>query len=126
MSTSMIPGGDRHAKWERRYDPAHIKTVTEVEKPIYSAHAATKFNELYEMELAVKQVLNSIGVSVKDVANYLAFAREVWKADKTHDGETLKQETAVLVAKWVGRLLTQSVLETIRNDVFHISAPTPA
>jgi len=119
----LVTGGDRHAKWERRYDPAHIQTITTAEKPIYSANAAVKFTDLYELELAVKQVLNSQGVSVADVANYLNFGREVWKCDQTHDGETLKQEAAVLLAKWVARGLGMSVLEAIRNDVFHIDAP---
>ncbi len=119
----LITGGNRHAKWERRYDPEHIKTVTEAEKPIYSAHAAVKFNDLYEMELAVKQVLNSAGVSVADVANYLNYGREVWKADQTHDGETLVIETAVLTAKWTARGLSMAVCESIRNDLFHIGAP---
>ncbi len=121
---SLIPSGDRAAKWDRRYDPEHIKTVTTAEKPIYSAHAHTKFDDLYEMEISVKQVLNSAGVSTFQVAPYLAYSRSIWKAKQTHHGETLAKEAAVIIAKVVARGLTQAICQTIRSEVFDIPAPS--
>ncbi len=120
---STVPGGDRAAKWDRRYDPAHIQAVTTAEKPIYSAHAHEKFNDLYEMELSVKQVLNSSGISTFQTAPYLAFSRSVWKAKQTYHGETLAKEAAVIIAKVVARGLTQAVCQAIRSQVFDIGSP---
>ncbi|OYD15439.1 hypothetical protein CH330_05660 [candidate division WOR-3 bacterium JGI_Cruoil_03_51_56] len=58
---------------------------------------------------------------------YKAFGAEVWRLQNTGvSGESLAIEVGVLVAKWVGRGLTQSVLEAIRTDVFNVSAPLPA
>jgi len=121
--SQLVPGGDRAAKWDRRYDPEHIKVVTTAEKPIYSAHAHTKFDDLYEMEISVKQVLNSSGISTFQTASYLAFARMIWKAKQTYHGETLAQEAAVVIAKVVARGLTQAICQAIRSQVFDIGAP---
>jgi len=120
----LIPPGDRTQKWNNRYDPEHIKTITTAEKPTYLAHATVKFNDLYEMEVSVKNVLNGAGVSVADVANYLAYSRQVWKMSKTHDGETLRIEVEGCIVRWVARGLTRSVMEVIRDTVFHITAPS--
>ena len=120
---NIIPSGQRAEKWNRRYDPTHIKAVTEAEKPIYYAHVVARFDELTQMEGAVKQTLNASGVSVSSVAQYLAAGRQMWKACQNYAGETLAQECAVLISKWVARGLTQAVLMAIRTDVFNVGAP---
>jgi len=38
-------------------------------------------------------------------------------------GESAAQAAAVLIAKWVARGLTQSVLQAIRTQVFNVGAP---
>jgi hypothetical protein len=118
-----VPGGQRSAKWNLKYDPARIQEITTAGKPTYSAHAAVVFDQLYEMELSVKQVLNSSGVSVLQIAPYLAFGREMWSKSHKMAGETLAQETAILIAKGVARGLTQSVMQAIRSQVFNVPAP---
>ena len=120
----MTPGGDRTAKWNLKYDPDRIQAITTAGKPTYLEHASSVFNDIYAMEIAVKQVLNSVGVSVSDVADYLCFGREMWSKCKTHAGETMKIEAQVLIDKWVARGLTQSVLESIRTDVFNVGPPS--
>jgi len=120
----MTPGGDRTAKWNLKYDPDRIQAITTAGKPTYLEHASSVFNDIYAMEIAVKQVLNSVGVSVAAVADYLCFGREMWSKCKTHAGETMKIEAAVLIAKWVARGLTLSVLESIRTDVFNVGPPS--
>ena len=119
----ITPGGDRTAKWNLKYDPDRIQAITTAGKPTYLEHASATFNDIYAMEIAVKQVLNLAGVSVSDVADYLCFGREMWSKCKTHSGETMAQEAAVLIAKWVARGLTLSVLETIRTGVFNVGPP---
>jgi hypothetical protein len=118
-----VPGGQRAAKWNLKYDPARIQEITTAGKPTYSIHAAVVFDSLYEMELSVKQVLNSSGVSVLQIPGYLAFGREMWSKSQKMAGETLAQEAAVLIAKGVARGLIQAVMQAIRTDVFNVSAP---
>jgi hypothetical protein len=119
-----IPGGDRAAKWNLKYDPERIKEVTTAGKPTYSAHAAVVFNDQCAMELRVKEVLNLAGVSVLAYVGYLAYARELWSKCKKFAGETLAKEAATLTAKAVARGLTQVVCQNIRSGVFNIPAPT--
>jgi hypothetical protein len=120
----MTPGGDRTAKWNLKYDPDRIQAITTAGKPTYLEHASSVFNDIYAMEISVKQVLNSVGVSVAAVADYLCFGREMWSKCKTHAGETMKIEAATLIGKWVARGLTLSVLESIRTDVFNVGPPS--
>jgi hypothetical protein len=123
MMNSIKTSGERAAKWSLRYDPTHIKAITEAEKPIYYAHAVARFDELTQMEGSVKQTLNASGVSVSSVAQYLAYSRQVWKACQHYAGETLAQECAVLIAKWTARGLIAPVLQAIRSEVFNVGAP---
>ncbi|MEO0082317.1 MAG: hypothetical protein ABIL25_08515 [candidate division WOR-3 bacterium] len=121
----VVPGGDRTARWNLKYDPNRIKEITEAGKPTYLQHASAIYAELAEMEVAVKQVLNAEGVSVSAVPDYLCFGREMWAKSGRYSGETLAREAATLIGKWVARGLTQSVLETIRTQVFNVGPPTP-
>jgi len=122
---SNVPGPDRAAKWNRRYDADRIKAIIDAEKPVFYGHAQVKFQMLAEMESAVKTVLNIAGISVKDTANYLAFSRQLWKQDQTYAGTTLAEAAAQTIAHWVSRGLAQATMETIRSQVFNIPAPTP-
>ncbi len=55
---------------------------------------------------------------------YPNFGRGVWSLQqKGASGVTLQKECAVLIAKWLLRGLSLSVLEAIRSDVFNVSAP---
>lgn len=76
------------------------------------------------MELAVKQVCDAAGVPTITLPFYLDFGREMFKKGRQDiSGETLALFAAVMIAKWVARGLTQSVLQSIRTDVFNIAAP---
>ncbi|HDQ99001.1 MAG TPA: hypothetical protein ENN51_01750 [candidate division WOR-3 bacterium] len=73
---------------------------------------------------ATKQVLAGEGVSAILYAGYCAFAGEMDRARrKLGAGQGLALEAATLVAKWVARGLSQSVLEKVRLQVFDVSAP---
>ena len=116
--------GERLAKWDLNYDPARIFEINSLYRTVTKQHAAEKFAAQENVELRVKQVLNGIGVSVKDVANYLCFGRTVWSQQQKHHGEELAMEVQIQLDKWVARGLVQSVLESIRSNVFDVSAPT--
>jgi hypothetical protein len=47
----------------------------------------------------------------------------MWKLTNRIEGESAAQEAAVLAGKWVARGLILSVFESIRYDVFRVSAP---
>jgi hypothetical protein len=49
--------------------------------------------------------------------------REMWKLANRVSGESAAMEAAIQIGKWVARGLSLSVLETIRYDVFGVSAP---
>ncbi|MBM3323861.1 hypothetical protein FJY69_10345 [candidate division WOR-3 bacterium] len=122
--SKVVPAGDRFQKWNLKYDPTRIKEITEAGKPTYAMHASATFTDLYQMELSVKQVLNSLGVSVLDVAPYLALGREFWSKQKKFHGETLAIEAEVLITKAVARGLTRSVCEAIRSQCFDVPPPS--
>ena len=123
MGSSMTPPDARAQKWDRQFNTELIKQKLDVEKPTMLQRATSKFASLFDMESAVKQVLNSAGTSANDTANYLNFSRQVWKADQTYKGEALQVEVAIYLSKWTARGLSAAVCETIRNQVFTIPAP---
>jgi hypothetical protein len=101
-----------------RSDESWIKTRVE--------HYRTALAHNREVELATSQILDTEGVSVVAYPFYYAFARSVDKLVRHGvSGESLAVEAALLIGLWVGRGLSQSVLETIRTQVFNVGAPTP-
>ena len=71
-----------------------------------------------------KQVLTAAGVSSILYGAYCAFAGEVAASrNRLGAGEALAIEVALNVAKWTARGCSQTVLETIRTQVFNIGAP---
>jgi hypothetical protein len=113
-------GGDRFEKWNSKFDPEIVKTITERGKPTYAAHARVQFNELYETELSVKQVLNMHPIPVTLIPSYLCFGREMWKATKRHSGTLLSREARVKLNKWVNRQLDEALLTIISREVFDV------
>ena len=114
----------RIANWNVKYNTERIKATLDEKRPAMLANVTSVFPMITAMELQVKQVCDGIGVPTIDLPFYLNFGREIWALSRKEvSGETLAQAAAVLIAKWVARGLTQSVLESIRTDVFNVSAP---
>ncbi len=114
----------RIAKWNTKFNTTRIKETLDEMRPTMYARVQAVFPMITAMELQVKQVLDSSGVPTRDYPSYLAFGRELWALGRKEiSGESAAQEAAVLIAKWVARGLTQSVLQAIRTDVFNIGAP---
>ena len=121
-TSATKPAGQRFDNWYRKYDAERVKQLIEEGKAGMAEHAKAKFISLQDNELAVKAVLNSEGVSVGDVANYLCFGREMWKAAQKHAGATLYQEARVKVDKWEARGLDREVLLKISYSPFNVPA----
>jgi hypothetical protein len=114
----------RTQNWDHKFDTARIKATLDTKRPKMLEHVEAVFTSIALMETQVKQTIDASGVSVIQYPFYLCFGREMWsKCRKEMSGESLAQEAAVLVAKWVARGLTQSVLQAIRTQVFNVGAP---
>jgi hypothetical protein len=114
----------RIEKWDAKFDTARIKATLDVMRPKMLEHATSAFTNIALMETQVKQVCDGSGVSVIQYPFYLCFGRQMYSLlRKEMSGESMAQETAVLIAKWVARGLTQSVLQAIRSQVFNVPAP---
>ncbi|MFO7676331.1 MAG: hypothetical protein R6X12_08460 [bacterium] len=81
------------------------------------------FDGIFAAESETRAVLNAEGVSLTLYPYYLAFGREMWKLTNRVNGEAAALEAANLVAKWVARGLSLSVLGKIRSNVFSVPKP---
>jgi len=120
----MIDPTKRIANWNVKYNTERIKATLDEKRPAMLANVTAVFPMTTAMELQVKQVCDGTGVPTIQYPFYLCFGREIWALTRKEiSGESLAQETAILVAKWVARGLTQSVLQAVRTDVFNVAAP---
>ena len=114
----------RIEKWDAKFDTARIKATLDTMRPKMLEHATSSFTSIALMETQVKQVCDNAGVSTIQYPFYLCFGRELWSLGRKEiSGESMAQEAATLIAKWVARGLTQTVLQTIRTGVFNVAAP---
>ena len=114
----------RIANWNAKYNTERIKATLDELRPAMLANVTAVFPLITAMELQVKQVCDGSGVPTIQYPFYLCFGREIWALTRKEvSGESLAIEAAVLIAKWVARGLTQSVLQAIRSEVFNVPAP---
>ena len=120
----MIDPMKRIANWNVKYNTERIKATLDEKRPSMLANVTAVTPMITAMELQVKQVCDGVGVPTIQYPFYLCFGREMWALSrKDISGETFALEAATLIAKWVARGLTQSLLESIRTDVFNVAAP---
>jgi hypothetical protein len=121
--SDKLPMSDRLAKWNLKYDSAHVKELMDKAKPMYLAHASTAFAQLEDVERRAKQLLDAVSVSCIQIAPYLCFSREVWKRQSNKHGETLAIAVDEMVVKWKMRGLNENLLRKTAREVFDISPP---
>ncbi len=120
----MMDPAKRIAKWNVKYNTERIKATLDELRPAMLANVTAVYPLITAMELQVKQVCDSAGVSTIQIPFYLNFGREIWALQRKEiSGASLADEAANLITKWVGRGLTQAVLQSIRTDVFNVGAP---
>ena len=120
----MIDPTRRIAKWNVKYNTERIKATLDEMRPTMLQNVTAVTPMITAMELQVKQVCDGAGVPTIQYPFYLCFGREIWALTRKEvSGESLALEAATLIAKWVARGLTQSVLQAIRTDVFNVAAP---
>jgi len=114
----------RIANWNAKYNTERIKATLDDKRPAMLASVTAVFPMITAMELQVKQVCDGAGVPTIQYPFYLNFGREIWALSRKQvSGESLAQEAALLIAKWVARGLSAPVLQAVRTDVFNVSAP---
>ena len=114
----------RIENWSAKVTPERTAEQVTPQLTSIKQNAAHVMNDIVQMETQVRQVLNGAGVPTIQYPFYLCFGRELWSRIRNGmDGESLAMETAILIAKWVARGLAQSVLQSVRTDVFNVSAP---
>ena len=120
----MMDPTRRIAKWNAKFNTERIKATLDDMRPAMLANVTAVFPMLTAMELQVKQVCDGEGVPTIQYPFYLNFGREIWALNRKEvSGESLALEAATLIAKWVARGLEQTVLQSIRTDVFNVAAP---
>ncbi len=115
----------RLENWDKKFDTERIKAILDAKRSTMLERLAAVLPSLVSMEAQVKQVLDGQGASTIQYPFYLCFGREMWKYQHQQElsGASYAKAAQVLINKWVGRGLTQSILEKIRDDVFSIGAP---
>jgi len=114
----------RIENWNEKYNLERVAAILTAKRPKMLEHASSVVPLMAAMELQVKQVCDGAGVPTIQYPFYLCFGREMWSLSrKDISGESLAQEAATLIAKWVARGLTSAVLQAIRTDVFNVAAP---
>jgi len=120
----MMDPTRRIAKWNAKFDTERVKGALDAMRPTMLQNVTAVFPMITAMEIQVKQVCDGKGVPTIQYPFYLNFGREIWALTRKEvSGESLALEAATLIAKWVARGLTQSVLQAIRTDVFNVAAP---
>ena len=120
----MMDPTRRIAKWNAKYDTTRVKAILDEMRPTMLANVTAVFPMITAMELQVKQVCDGAGVPTIQYPFYLNFGREIWALSRKEvSGESLAQESAILITKWTARGLQGPVLQAIRTDVFNVAAP---
>jgi hypothetical protein len=110
--------------WNTKYNLERVNAILTEKRPKMLQNVSAAVPLIAAMELQVKQVCDGGGVPTIQYPFYLCFGREMWALTrKDISGESLALEAATLIAKWVARGLTQSLLQSIRTDVFNVGAP---
>ena len=120
----MIDPTKRIAKWNAKYDTTRVKAILDEMRPTMLANVTAVFPMITAMELQVKQVCDGAGVPIIQYPFYLNFGRQIWALSRKEvSGESLAQESAILITKWTARGLQGPVLQAIRTDVFNVASP---
>lgn len=103
-------------------DAQYQGALAATEAQAKSDYAAFANDWVTKRDLVVDE-LNAAGVYPIAWGGYLAFASLVWKATGYAAGLALEELCVVLIAEWVARGLSNTVLTDIRTNVFNVGAP---
>ena len=107
----------RLEKWKiKTYDAKGKKLSPETEAKMSKAFAQQE-----NLEIAIKRILDNIGVSTTTYLSYISFGREIFGIKRRYSGDELNQRTETVMAKWLNRKLDKTILEKIKNRVLEMN-----
>lgn len=104
---------NRTSKYDAKMVGDVVKNRIDAQRDSMVSQETTKFGELVAAEEAAKNLLVGWGISVTLVPSYLAFARECYRIDNTHQGAIGVTEMCIAAEKWELRGLLLYYLEQI-------------
>jgi len=116
----------RADRWKAKYNLKRVnETLTDLREDM-AARCEAAMNQVYAMEMKVKEVINAAGVSTSQYVPYLNFGRQLYKPSRQQliSGESLAKAAQVLLDKWAARGCDPEVLAKVRKDVFDIEEPS--
>jgi uncharacterized membrane protein len=107
----------RLAKWKvKKYEAKGKKLSPETEAKMSKAFAQQE-----NLEIAVKQILDTIGVPTWSYAAYINFGREIFGIKRRYAGDELDKRIETVMTKWLERKLDKTILEKIKNRVLEMN-----
>jgi hypothetical protein len=104
----------RLKKWDKKIDPAIVLQRFSTLKDISKEQLDPYLIQVTAIEKRVKELLEAKGVTPREIAFYLAYARELLgKTFGSISSETLRNEELAIRSKWVNRGLEDSNLQEI-------------
>lgn len=108
---------NRIAKYDAKLVGDVIKNRIDAQRASMVSQETIKFGELEAVETNTKTLLTGWGVPVTLIPSYLAFARECYRIDGTHQGAIGITEMCIAANKWESRLLNIYYLQQIAFSV---------
>jgi hypothetical protein len=107
----------RLEKWKvKTYDAKGKKLSPETEAKMSKAFAQQE-----KLEIAVKQILDNIGISTTFYGAYINVGREIFGIKRRFSGDELSQRIESVMAKWLDRKLDKTILEKIKKRVLEMN-----
>lgn len=108
---------NRIAKYDAKLVGDVIKNRIDAQRAGMVSQETIKFGELETVETNCKTLLVGWGVSVTLIPSYLAYARECYRINATHQGAIGITEMCIAANKWEARLLNIYYLQQIAFSV---------
>ena len=104
---------NRVAKYDAKLVGDVVKNRIDAQRDSMVAQETTKFGELVAAEEATKNLLVGWGISVTLIPSYLAFGRQCYRIDATHQGTIGVNEMCYAAEHWELRGLLLYYLQQI-------------
>lgn len=103
----------RTSKYDAKMVGDVVKNRIDAQRDSMVAQETTQFGNLVNMEEAVKTLLEGWGISVTLIPSYLAFARQCYRINATHQGTIGVNEMCYAAEHWELRGLLIYYLQQI-------------
>jgi hypothetical protein len=106
----------RLAKWKAKYESKGKKL-----RPVTEERMGRTFAQHEQLEIAIKQILDTTGISTTYYGAYISFGKEIFGKKRRYSGNELNQHIETVMEKWLARKLDKTILEKIKNRVLEMN-----